>query len=227
MLAWWVLLFVGASIAEALPQQLSQTTAFRALFEAGKQAPGASLVSISGENGEPQPASWLFLYADSAARGGAREVVIRGTALESVRTPLKGHAGIAQRPVVSLDRLAVDSDRAFSLANNAAIRARVGFNAINYRLEAAADGEPFWTLELLPAKGGKPLGRVQVSAVTGDVQSSGLFSASSEASTMERIEQDAVFLLEGFAQEISGFFERLGRTVRSTLGRWPAEDDGR
>lgn len=202
-----------------------QATAFRALYEAGKQSAGAALVSVLGKNGATQPASWLFLYADASARGGVREVVVRDGAVESVRTPLRGYAGFSERPKIPLDKLAVDSDRAFLLANEAAIRARVGFDAVNYQLEAQPDGEPVWTLELLPVGGGSPIGRVKISAATGEVQTGGLFSSSSESGPLHRIEEDARFLLTGFQTEIRNFFERLANRVRELTGT-TAEERG-
>lgn len=208
------LLILLAALLAAWPAAaaLAQPTAFRALYEAGKQAPGAALVRIEGREGVPQPSRWTFLYADPSARGGVREVVVRHGAVESVRTPLRGFAGVADLPPVHLDRLMVDSDRAFTLANQAAIRARIGFNSVDYRLEATADGEPFWLLALLPAPGTSPLGTVRVSAATGEVRTSGLWSR--EDTPWERVREDAAFLAEEAGREVAGWLQRAGQWLR-------------
>lgn len=146
----------------------SSPSAFRALYIAGKSAAGGELVEISGKRGATQPSEWTFFYLDSSARGGLREIVVSGGEIESVRTPLRGYADIADRPPIPLSRLAFDSHRAFEVANAEAVRARAGFHWADYELRAREDGIPVWTVTFVDRMG-VPVGSTQISAETGEV----------------------------------------------------------
>jgi hypothetical protein len=158
----FVVVGVGAVRADASP------SAFRALYIAGKSAPGGELVEISGKRGATQPSAWTFYYLDSSARGGLREIVVSNGEVESVRTPLRGYADLADRPPIQLSTLAFDSHRAFEVANHEAVKARAGFHWADYMLQAQTDGTPVWTVTLVDRLG-VPVGSVQVSAETGEV----------------------------------------------------------
>jgi hypothetical protein len=163
------LLLAFLALAAPLHAQ-SYPTAFRALFAAGRAAPDANLVEINGRRGEPQPRAWTFLYNDPNARGGVREVVVQDGLVQSTRTPLRGFGEVSGMPVVSLPRLSVDSDRAFQIANAAAIRGRVAFHWLSYQLRARTSGHPVWTIEFINREG-VAVGSTEISAETGQVLS--------------------------------------------------------
>jgi len=168
VLRFAILLLAFGTAACAQPLQ---TTAFRALFAAQKAAPGADLVEISGQRGATQPQDWTFYFKDPAARGGVREVVVSRGSVDSVRTPLRGYAGMASMPGVTLTQLNYDSDRAFDIANRQASAARIGFHWIDYRLRANPDGSPVWVLALIDRMGVN-VGELEISANDGSVNGS-------------------------------------------------------
>ncbi len=148
----------------------AQQTAYGALFLAGKSAPGARLVGISGERGSPQPQDWKFYYLDPSARGGVREITIANREVTSNRTPLRGFSDLGSRSAITLGSLKIDSDRAFQIAEVQAIQRKIAFHWIDFSLRVAVDGYPRWTLLLLDSMG-VPLGSLEISAETGAVVS--------------------------------------------------------
>lgn len=169
-LAVWtagLLLFALTCPASFLGAQ-DQRSAFRSLFIASKEAPGARLVEISGEQGAPQPAAWRFLYADPSARGGVREIVVKGGALESVRTPLKGFTDISTLEAIPLDSLGVDSNQAFQTANAEATNARLAFHWLDYSLRTTPSGSAAWRISLRD-NANLPVGELSISAATGEI----------------------------------------------------------
>lgn len=188
----------------------SPATAFRALFVAGKSFPGGSLVRISGERGATQPQAWIFLYLDPSARGGVREVVVAGGSVESVRTPLRGYTEITGSEPVSPDRLHVDSDRAFAIANAEAVKARLPFHWADYSLRAGSGGSPVWTLRLTNRMG-IPVARLEICAESGAVLGSLLRELSPEEAAERRSEP-----VGGLIGDVLDLGSRVGRTVSDT-----------
>jgi len=200
-------------LAATLPLTASAqvpATAFRAFFIAGKSFPGGSLVRVSGERGATQPQAWIFLYLDPSARGGVREVVVVGGSVESVRTPLRGYTEISGYDPLSPDRLKVDSDRAFAIANAEAVKARLPFHWAGYSLRAGTGGSPVWTLRLTDRMG-IPVARLEICAESGAVLGSLLREPSPGEAVVKPSEP--VGGLIGDALDLGA---RVGRTVSDT-----------
>ena len=129
----------------------------------------ASLITITGERGAPQPQEWKVIFGDSAARGGIREIVTSGDVIVSQRTPLKGNTGVGSEPAIALTRLNLDSDGAFEIANKEAIAKKIGFSWVDYTLRAnAVGGAPMWILRLYDSMGIR-VGVIQISAENGSL----------------------------------------------------------
>ena len=145
-------------------------TAYLALKAAQKGTDGsASLITVTGERGAPQPQEWKVIFSDPAARGGIREIVTSGDVIISQRTPLKGYTGVGSEPAIALTRLNLDSDRAFEIANKQAIAKKIGFSWVDYTLRAnAVGGAPMWILRLYDSMGIR-VGVTQISAENGSV----------------------------------------------------------
>jgi hypothetical protein len=142
----------------------AQDTAYKALRTIGTQRGEKALnqvVAISGQFGRPQPVDWRISLNDPAARGGVRELEIVSGQISSERTPARPEAG-GTTPI-DLTKLNVDSDGAFHTGEKEASRNQVGFDSINYRLAADADGQPVWTLELFDYEQ-RPVGKVRIAA---------------------------------------------------------------
>lgn len=131
--------------------------------------PPSTLIEMTGERGEPRPQEWRLVYRDTGARGGVREIAASGDVVLSERTPLRGYAAISGAQPIVLDRLKLDSDAAFEIANRQATAQRVGFHWIDYTLRTNdATGAPLWVLRLYDHMGA-PVGVVQISAEDGSV----------------------------------------------------------
>ncbi|GAB4166830.1 MAG: hypothetical protein Fur0032_04510 [Terrimicrobiaceae bacterium] len=149
-LAVFVIAVLGA--AQTMPAS-AQTTALRALGVANRSVPGGELVEVSAERGSPQPQEWVFEYRDTTARGGTTEVGVDRGEVSWRRTPLRGHSGSALRPPIVTADWNIDSDKAFEIANREAVRNRLSFHWIDYRLEAQDGRGPIWSLRLLDRMG--------------------------------------------------------------------------
>lgn len=147
-------------------------TAFAALRALKEQRPEllSKMVEIEGARGATQPDSWTFLFQDPTARGGVRELILQSGAILSERTPLRGYSGVGDLPVMAVDRLKLDSNAAFLLANQEAVRLGAGFHWVNYTLRTDAVGGrgALWNLELIDYLG-VPVGNLSISAETGKI----------------------------------------------------------
>lgn len=170
-----------AGLAGAVPP--NEISAYRSLNVAGAAAPGTALLEISGDRGNPQPAEWVFLFADPSARGGVREIVVAGRELVSNRTPLRGFGGLASEPQIPREDLNVDSDKAFLIANSLAVTKRIPFHWAQYKLQMEEERGPVWTLRLID-KMGVPAGSVKISAKDGAIVS----PLTTEGTNVERVD---------------------------------------
>jgi len=143
--------------------------AYTALRAAQKVASTGTLVEVKGERGEPMPQQWVILYSDPQARGGVREVVVANGSVISQRTPLNGYSGVGAQPPIKLSRLNLDSDAVFKIANKQAQEKQVGFNWVDYKLQAeSSTGSPVWVMRLYDSMGAQ-VGSLQVSAEDGSI----------------------------------------------------------
>jgi hypothetical protein len=157
-----VLLFAGSLSAE------SADTAYSALRVVGQQQGEAVLnrvVEVRGRFGAPEPAQWKVVVDDPAARGGLREFDVQRGRVVAERTPASRDLG---RPI-NLNQLNLDSDGAFTVANQEAQKIPVPFDRVDYVLRSGTrGGAPVWQLELFDRRNGR-VGSLDVSADTGSV----------------------------------------------------------
>lgn len=124
-------------------------TAYKALRVFGKQQ-GENLLNgvteLRGRNGVPQPQVWKVVAADSSARGGVTEADIQRGRIITQRTPTaRGGAGVP----MDLNQLNLDSDGAFTVADQAMQKQAVPFDRVDYTLRSPGSRQaPVWTLEL-------------------------------------------------------------------------------
>ena len=196
-------------------------TAYLALKAAQKGADGsASLISVTGERGAPQPQEWKVIFSDPAARGGIREIVTSGDVIVSQRTPLKGYTGVGSEPAIALKRMNLDSDGAFEIANKQAIAKKIGFSWVDYTLRAnAVGGAPMWILRLHDSMGIR-VGVIQISAENGSLI---MPLEASEPPPTESAEQfsdsSAGKEIEGVIGRVGGTLEGVANTVKDTTLR--------
>ena len=143
-------------------------TAYSALRVLGKRDGQDVLnhvVEVRGRNGTPQPGVWKILIDDSRARAGVREVEVQKGKVASERTPTSHGTGAA----MNFNQLNLDSEGAFTIANQEAQKTNVLFDHIDYLLRAGTGGSaPVWQLDLFDGKNGR-VGSVDVAADSGTV----------------------------------------------------------
>lgn len=132
------------------------------LTESGRQVLG-----MTGFYGQSQPQQWLILTGSKDQPGIFQEFVISDM-------KIKGSRRIRQLPMqdlptipVARDRLKYDSTVAFEIAEELALKARVGYDSVHYQLRCRDQNEePVWMVNMLdPA--GRSLGIHYISAETG------------------------------------------------------------
>lgn len=107
-----------------------------------------SLLTAEGLGATPQPKIWRLVFDEPAARGGVREIEVSHEGIVAERTPSKNPFPQAGR--INLSRMQLDSEGAFTAAENEALRRKIGFDAVNYLLQAADPaGTPVWQVQLL------------------------------------------------------------------------------
>ncbi|MDP9291921.1 MAG: hypothetical protein M3O82_06120, partial [Verrucomicrobiota bacterium] len=148
---------------------LGRESAYQALRTLGKER-GQSLlnrvVEVTGLQGTSQPDVWKIVIDDPAARGGIRELEVSKGHVISERAPVRG---AARGAVMNFQKLNLDSEGAFTIANQEASRARVGFDTVDYVLRRDEQTQtPVWQI-LLKSGEGQSVGRIGIAADSGVV----------------------------------------------------------
>jgi len=143
-------------------------TAYSALRVLGKRDGEDVLnhvVEMRGHGGSPQPTLWKIIIDDPHARAGVREVEIEHGKIVSERTPTAHGAGGA----MNFNQLNLDSEGAFTIANQEAQKGNLPFDHIEYVLKSGTGGGvPVWQVDLSDGKTGRN-GTVEIAADSGAV----------------------------------------------------------
>ncbi len=125
------------------------------------------VVEVAGHDGTPQPSTWRILLDDQSARGGLREIEVSKGHVVSEHTPMRHYVGA--NVVMNFQRLNLDSPGVFTVANQEAVKAGIGFERVDYTLRADDEtGAPVWLVNLKDANG-RILKTVRISADNGTV----------------------------------------------------------
>ncbi len=180
-----VVLFLA--VGSALGQESG--TAYDALRTVGTQMHRAAVdhvISVTGDGGTPQPATWKILLEDQSARGGVREVEVTNGRITSERTPIRTVVGSTEGATIKTSRLNLDSSGAFAVASHTAGKSGAQFQTVSYTLRTDERGEPVWIVTL-HAHGGQPVGTIFVGANRGSVtRTEGMFAGT----TMQDVQTD-------------------------------------
>ena len=143
-------------------------TAYSALRVLGKRDGQDVLnhvIEVRGRDGAPQPGAWKIVIDDPRARGGGRELEVQRGKIVSERTPTSHGLGGA----MNFNQLNLDSEGAFTVANQEAQKTNVLFDRVDYLLRAGTGGgAPVWQLDLSDGKNGR-VGSVEIAADSGTV----------------------------------------------------------
>ena len=147
----------------------AQDTAYNALRVVGHSQGKDALnrvLELRGRGGSPQPAVWKITLDEPRARGGVREIEVQRGKIIGERTPAA--ARTAGSPM-NFSQLNLDSDGAFTVANQEAQKAAAPFDHVDYLLRSGTGGgAPVWQLELSDSKLGRA-GSIDVAADTGTI----------------------------------------------------------
>ena len=147
---------------------LANDPAYAALRVVGKSRGEDTLkhvVELRGRHGVPQPAVWKIVLDDPHARGGIREIEVQNGKITGERTPLD-HDSVS--PMV-LTQLNLDSEGAFTVANQEAQKLNKPFDHVDYVLRSGGgNGLPVWELDMNDSKAGH-VGVIVIAADTGNI----------------------------------------------------------
>jgi hypothetical protein len=192
------------------PSAFGRDTAYQALRTVGSQRSQSTLnnvLQVKGLNGAPQPASWIIVLNDPAARGGIRELEVAKNRIVSERTPVKEYSGQSDGAVLDFAKLNLDSEGAFSVAETEVRNSRLGgFYSADYLLRRGDNGKPIWVIQLLDQEK-HSIGSITIAADTGVVLSK------SFESTAGKSEWAAT---GGLKARLINFSDATGRTLRHT-----------
>jgi hypothetical protein len=221
-------------------------TAYTALRVMGKQNGSATLdrvVEVRGRAGAPSPEVWKIVLDDPRARGGVREIEVQRGRIIGERSPT---ARPLNRPM-NCNQLNLDSEGAFTIANQEAQKAGVPFQRVDYTLKAGtASGAPVWQLDLFDDRG-RGVGSLHIAADTGAILRQELASRG----RVDPREDDRAYVedgpphddgdyppprsaherdlgsgLPGFLRRVGRHFERRGRQLENFFtGRGGASGD--
>ncbi|MDQ6808228.1 MAG: hypothetical protein M3Z64_02205 [Verrucomicrobiota bacterium] len=174
----WKGLIVSIFLATAAFAQ-EHATAYEALRVVGAQLGRAAInhvVSLSGVDGNPQPATWNVLLEDRTAASGLREVQVANGRLVADRAPSRNVIGPGAAASISTSRLNLDSSGAYQVASHTAETSHVVFSYVSYTLRTDPRGNPTWIVTL-QSNARQPLGTIHIGANKGNVtRVEGLYS---------------------------------------------------
>jgi hypothetical protein len=195
-------------------------TAYEALRVVGSKLGRASVnhvISVTGVNGNPQPASWKVLLEDRHAPGGVREIDVADGRITSERTPTRSVVGSSEGATIKTARLNLDSSGAYAVASHTADRSHAEFDNISYTLRTDERGDPVWIITL-HGRSGQPVGTVFIGANRGTVtRTEGMFSGA----TMQDVQTDQ----EPAPESGGGIIGNARARIRGTFLR--AQDEAR
>jgi len=159
-----------ATLFFALPfVSLAQDTAYSALRVVGRSQGQDTLnrvLELRGRAGSPQPAVWKITLDEPRARGGVREIEVQRGKIISERAPTSSRT--AGSPM-NFTQLNLDSEGAFTVANQEAQKMATPFDHVDYVLRSGTGGgAPVWLLELTDSKLGRA-GSIEIAADSGTI----------------------------------------------------------
>lgn len=187
MLAAMKFALLATLLASVLPATQAEETAYTALRVVGRSQGKEALnhvLELRGRGGSPHPAVWKITLDEPRARGGVRQMEVQSGRIISERTPA---AASTPSSPMNFAQLNLDSDGAFTVANEQARKAGVPFDTVDYLLHSgSAGGTPVWHLELSDAKLGKA-GSIDIAADTGTILRQSLQQTAAPRAGLDRI----------------------------------------
>ena len=131
------------------------------------------VISVSGVDGNPQPATWKIWIDDKSQSGNLREVVVTNGRIVSQR--MRPAVGSAKTATIDPAKLNLDSSGAHEVANRTADSSHVPFALVNYTLRTDERRNPVWIVTL-QNQNRRSLGTIHIGANKGTVtRTEGMF----------------------------------------------------
>jgi hypothetical protein len=222
-------------------------TAYKALRVFGKKFGDSQLnrvVEVRGRSGTPQPQVWKVIGNDPSARGGLLEADIQRGTIVGQRTPTA--RGPVSSTVLDLNQLNLDSDGAFTVANQEMQKRNAPFDRMDYLLRTPGVGRsPVWHLELFDGSNGR-IATFEIAADSGAVLEQNINNPRTGPVARDDFSGDRDYVSNGgnkgrqqgsdpqWSQSgepfrgVGDFFHRMGKRMErrgSELKRFFAEED--
>ncbi len=128
------------------------------------------LVTITGRGAAPQPVRWTLVFVEPASPTGLVQIdVERGAIVSAINLNDRKLRATASKKLMDLARLNLNSDGAFSIVEAEARNNRLGFDSVNFFLQAhEVTSQPVWLAELRNYRNER-VGTTLISAETGKV----------------------------------------------------------
>lgn len=168
-LMWKTFVALGLIATPLCAQQ--RGTAYEAIRVVGAHLSREAVnhvISVTGVDGNPEPATWKVLVEDGRAQGGIREVEVRNGRVVAERTPAQRVVGSAAAGAIKTSQLNLDSSGAYQVASHTAETSHVVFSLVSYTLRTDGRGNPTWIVTL-QSNARQPLGTIYVGANKGNV----------------------------------------------------------
>jgi len=185
---WRVLIILALASSSVFAQE--QRTAYDALKVVGTHNRSAlrRIVSVTGVDGDPQPATWRVTIADRTAPGGMREFEIADGQIVSERTPSRNIVGTTEGATIDTAQLNLDSSGAFTVASYTADKSHTTFSLVSYTLRTNERGFPVWIVTVQD-ESRRPLGTIHIGANKGNItRVEGMY----HGAEMAQVEEDHV-----------------------------------
>lgn len=203
----------------------AQKTAFDALEAFGKNRGQADLkrvVGITGLQGQDQPQQWMILMSDSNVQNLMHEYAMNKGKIVGERHFSRDPEQPLPSTSLPLEKLNIDSSKAFQIANQTATRSNIGFDSVSYLLRVHKNNPaPVWTLTLVD-QNKKIVGIVHIIASSGKVLNKTWYRPGSPEYTElnERTATDEIAdLWSRGVSSVSKGFKKIDRKIGEKLNR--------
>lgn len=203
----------------------AQSTAFDALETFGKSRGQADLkrvVGVTGLQGQDQPQQWMILMRDSNVQNLMHEYAMKKGKIVGERHFSREPEQPLPTTSLPLEKLSIDSTKAFIIANQTASGNNIGFDSVSYLLRVHKNNPaPVWTLTLVD-QNKKIVGIVHIIASSGKVLSKTWYRPGSAEYTElnERTATDEIAdLWSRGVSSVSKGFKKLDKKIGQKLNR--------
>lgn len=160
------LIFAFATSVQADPPTAKET--INAFSSQRGSADAGRIIGMVGFYGQDQPPRWVFLQMDQKVPNLLHEYIMENKKIVGERRFWRNPNQDLPTAPIPFSQVAIDSSRAFVLADQAAKKAGLGFDMIHFQLRGRdLRNEPVWVLNMVDS-GQNSIGVLYISAITGE-----------------------------------------------------------